>query len=136
MGLPRPAEPPHAVHTFLKYPVFVRERDRFIRAAAARGIALSDWFRSPIHPVTSEWETWLYEAGSNPVAEERSRRCVNLPTQPGVRPDTPRESWRFSRGTEKRSWSNEFQASAVAESGTLALYAPPRSRPERRSRSD
>ena len=86
IGVARPLEPPHAVHTFLKYPVFVRDRDRLIRAAASRGIALSDWFRSPIHPVTSGWETWFYEAGSNPVAEERSRRCVNLPTQPGVTP--------------------------------------------------
>ena len=63
MGLPRPAEPPHAVHTFLKYPVFPRDRDRLLRLAASRGIALSDWFRSPIHPVTAGWERWLYEAG-------------------------------------------------------------------------
>jgi perosamine synthetase len=84
MGVPRPLEPPHARHTFLKYPVFVRDRDGFLQLGASRGIALSDWFRSPIHPVTTGWEKWLYEAGSNPVAEERSRSCINLPTQPGV----------------------------------------------------
>jgi dTDP-4-amino-4,6-dideoxygalactose transaminase len=84
MKLARPHAPPEAGHTFLKYPVFVRDRDRFVRRAAARGIALSDWFCSPIHPVRSGWEKWLYEAGSNPVAEDRSSRVVNLPTQPGV----------------------------------------------------
>ncbi len=86
MGIPTPVEPPDVPHTYLKYPVFARDRGRLLERAAARGIALSDWFCSPIHPVRDGWEKWLYEAGSNPVAEERSRRVVNLPTQPGVTP--------------------------------------------------
>jgi len=86
LGIARPMEPAGLRHTYLKYPVFVRERDRFVSEAASRGIAISDWFRSPIHPVTIGWEKWDYSAGSNPVAEEKSASIVNLPTQPGVTP--------------------------------------------------
>ncbi len=86
MGVPHPVEPTGAEHTYLKYPLFVKNRDQFIEAAAARGIAVSDWFRSPIHPVMSGWEKWQYLAGSNPIGEEKSARVVNLPTQPGVSP--------------------------------------------------
>ena len=84
MGVWRPSEPPYARHTFLKYPFFVRDRDRILRLAAARGISFSDWFASPIHPVRKGWEQWGYVRGSNPVAEEKSATVINLPTQPGV----------------------------------------------------
>ncbi|MGH9369390.1 MAG: DegT/DnrJ/EryC1/StrS family aminotransferase, partial [Thermoanaerobaculia bacterium] len=84
MGIEPPAEPSYAEHTYLKYPVFVEKRDELLAKAASRGLAFSDWFRSPIHPIASGWEKWGYVAGSNPVGEEKSARAVNLPTQPGV----------------------------------------------------
>ena len=86
MGLEPPVALSHAEHTYLKYPIFASNRDRLLQAARPRGIALSNWFCSPIHPVRNGWERWFYEAGSNPVAEDRSSRVVNLPTGPEVTP--------------------------------------------------
>jgi perosamine synthetase len=102
LGIVRPLEPAGLRHTYLKYPIFVRERDRFLSMAAGRGIAVSDWFRSPIHPIPAEWEKWDYSAGSNPIAEQRSASIVNLPTQPGVTPRYARRVVRFV--DEHRDW--------------------------------
>jgi dTDP-4-amino-4,6-dideoxygalactose transaminase len=102
MGLARPVAPAHARHTYLKYPIVVGDRDLLLARAAAKGIALSDWFRSPIHPVRDGWERWLYQAGSNPAAEDLARHMVNLPTQPGVTPRYARRVLRFLVGELRR----------------------------------
>jgi len=102
MNLQPPIAPRHALHTYLKYPIRVRERDRLLERAATAGIALSDWFCSPVHPVRSGWERWGYETGSNPVAEELSRSIVNLPTQPGVTAGYARRVLAFLR--KHRAW--------------------------------
>jgi perosamine synthetase len=73
-------EPTSSVHTFLRYPLRVRERDRFVKEAAQRRIDLGDWFQSPLHPATGDLTRWGYRWGSNPVAERVTAEIVNLPT--------------------------------------------------------
>ena len=76
------AEPSEAEQAFLRYPLRVADRSRFIAAAERAGIDLGDWFVSPVHPATDHLERWGYVAGSAPNAERACREIVNLPTDP------------------------------------------------------
>lgn len=71
----------HNNHSFLKYPILVKNRHDFILKAEAAEIELGEWFCSPLHPVP---ETELYKWGMNisefPVALNMSRHILNLPT--------------------------------------------------------
>lgn len=80
IGIGVPLEPGYAVHTYVKFPLLVENRDGFFRAAEKARIELGDWFVSPLHPVTKNLELWDYHWGENPVAEWLSRHMVNLPT--------------------------------------------------------
>jgi perosamine synthetase len=79
-GRAAPHEPAFASHTFLRYPLRVRDRDRFIEDAQRRGVLLGDWFRSPLHPIGGDLSPWLYRRGQCPVAERVASEIVNLPT--------------------------------------------------------
>ncbi len=81
-GLTAAVEPAGDDHTFLRYPLRVTDKRRFMTAADRAGIDLGDWFVSPIHPVTDHLERWDYAAGSAPNAERACREIVNLPTDP------------------------------------------------------
>jgi dTDP-4-amino-4,6-dideoxygalactose transaminase len=76
------AEPAVAEHAFLRYPLRVADRRRFLAAAERAGVDVGDWFISPIHPVTNHLERWGYVAGRAPNAERACREIVNLPTEP------------------------------------------------------
>jgi perosamine synthetase len=76
------AEPDEVEHAFLRYPLRVADRPRFVGAAARAGIDLGDWFVSPVHPVTDRLDRWGYVTGSAPHAEKACREIVNLPTDP------------------------------------------------------
>jgi perosamine synthetase len=76
--------PWHDEHTYLKFPILVKNRALFIELAERNNIELGDWFLSPIHPITSNFEVWKYSVGKNPIAEKISTHCVNLPTQLNV----------------------------------------------------
>ncbi|MBP8692170.1 MAG: DegT/DnrJ/EryC1/StrS family aminotransferase [Sedimentibacter sp.] len=80
MGIEPPYEPDYAEHTYLKFPLLVKDRMRSFRLAEKERIELGDWFLSPIHPITKNLELWHYRWGENPVAENISRHIVNLPT--------------------------------------------------------
>ncbi len=79
------AEPAEAEHAFLRYPLRVADRRRFMIAAEREGVDLGDWFVSPIHPATDHLERWGYVAGCAPIAERACREIVNLPTDPTLR---------------------------------------------------
>ena len=76
------AEPPDVTHSFLRYPLRVRERAAFVAAAERQGIDLGDWFVSPLHPITTGLDRWGYRAGTAPIAEAVCSEIVNLPTEP------------------------------------------------------
>lgn len=78
-------EPTWATHTFLRYPLRVRERDVFLEDARRRGLDLGDWFHSPLYPISGDLTPWAYRRGSNPVAERITAEIVNLPTDPRPR---------------------------------------------------
>jgi perosamine synthetase len=84
LGLRRAFEPEYAVHTFLKYPLLVDDREAFLADARRAGLELGDWFLSPLHPVPENLERWDYVRGRHPAAERISSRIVNLPTHPRI----------------------------------------------------
>ena len=79
-GRAAPHEPAWATHAFLRYPLRVRDRDRFVAAARRRGIDLGDWFHSPLYPIAGDLAAWGYRRGMAPVAERVTAEIVNLPT--------------------------------------------------------
>jgi len=79
-GLPTVTVPDGCDPVFLRYPVLVDNKAEVLREAKKRRVQLGDWFLSPIHPNLERWELAGYTAGSCPVAEEVSRRVVNIPT--------------------------------------------------------
>ncbi|MCX6312185.1 MAG: aminotransferase class I/II-fold pyridoxal phosphate-dependent enzyme [Bacteroidetes bacterium] len=80
-----PFQPDYATHTFLKYPLLVKDRNEFLKLAEKENIELGDWFLSPIHPVVKDFEKWNYTMGAFPIAEYVSAHIVNLPTHPGMK---------------------------------------------------
>lgn len=67
-------------HSFLSYPVFVKDKERFKQKAEKAKIRLGDWFLSPIHPVVENFELWKIAPEEHPVANEKSKHILNLPT--------------------------------------------------------
>ena len=81
-GLSAAVEPADQEHTFLRYPLRVTDRPRFIASAEKAQVDLGDWFVSPIHPASDQLERWGYLAGTAPNAERACGEIVNLPTDP------------------------------------------------------
>ena len=73
----------HKNHSWLKYPIEVKDRGKFFQNAEKANISLGDWFISPIHPVTENLNQWDYQKGSCVRAEAASADLVNLPTDIG-----------------------------------------------------
>jgi len=84
LNLEPPYEPSYAEHTYLKFPLFVKNRGEFFVLAEKEKIELGDWFISPIHPITKNFELWHYKFGENPIAEFASNHIVNLPTHENI----------------------------------------------------
>ncbi|MCB0705728.1 MAG: aminotransferase class I/II-fold pyridoxal phosphate-dependent enzyme [Saprospiraceae bacterium] len=84
LGYPAISVPEYASHTFIKYPVLVRDRDYIFRKAEEAKIPLGDWMLSPIHPIQSNFEEWCYPYGENPTAEFLSAHVINLQTDLGI----------------------------------------------------
>lgn len=68
-----------AHHTFLKYPLLVRDRELFLQQAEKRKIPMGDWFISPLHPVLDSLKPWGLEVCNFPNAVYISNHIVNLP---------------------------------------------------------
>lgn len=67
-------------HLFLKYPLLVKERERFVQLAEKNKITLGDWFLSPLHPIKGNLKIWDFDEKKYPNAVEISKKIVNLPT--------------------------------------------------------
>jgi dTDP-4-amino-4,6-dideoxygalactose transaminase len=106
IGIELPYEPDYATHTYLRFPLLVKDRDDFFAEAMKHRIEFGDWFLSPIHPIIKNFEYWHYEWGKNPIGEKISQHIVNLPTHLGIaRNDTER-----IRGFLKRNRRNIFDS--------------------------
>ncbi|HIE00591.1 MAG TPA: hypothetical protein EYP59_09920, partial [Thiotrichaceae bacterium] len=66
-------------HSFLKYPLLVKNRDKFMALAEKSRVLLGEWFLTPLHPVKGDLSAWGYEYGKYPVAEYLAEHVVNLP---------------------------------------------------------
>jgi len=71
----------HQDHSFLKYPILVKDREVFLLKAEKAAIRLGDWFISPIHPVKENFEMWQLNVEEFPNASEISAHVLNLPTE-------------------------------------------------------
>jgi len=87
LGFEPPYEPAYAMHTYLKFPVLVKNRKKFFALAEKEKIELGDWFVSPIHPIQKNFELWHYKYGEDPIAEKISQHIVNLPTHIKINED-------------------------------------------------
>lgn len=64
----------------LRYPLRVSNKEKFISRCRAEGVAVGDWFSTPVHPCDPAIESLAYRPGSCPHAEAMARDIVNLPT--------------------------------------------------------
>jgi dTDP-4-amino-4,6-dideoxygalactose transaminase len=69
-------------HSFLKYPLLVKDRAKFMLLAEQNQIELGDWFTSPLHPIQGDLSAWNFDASRFPVASYLAEHVVNLPTTP------------------------------------------------------
>ncbi len=83
-GLPTVKVPEGCEPVFLRYPLQVENKIEVLAAAKRQRVQMGDWFLSPIHPNLENWELAGYKSGTCPVAEEVSRRVVNIPTGTGL----------------------------------------------------
>ncbi len=67
-------------HSFLKYPILVRDQNKFDDLARKVKIELGDWFCTPLYPVKNNLEKWDLNAESVPSALYLSKHIENLPT--------------------------------------------------------
>jgi perosamine synthetase len=67
-------------HSFLKYPILVKDREKFKLLAEKVSINLGDWFISMIHPIENNLELWHLDADEFPIAKEISEKILNLDT--------------------------------------------------------
>ncbi|MDB4088366.1 aminotransferase class I/II-fold pyridoxal phosphate-dependent enzyme [Flavobacteriales bacterium] len=67
-------------HSFLKYPILVKNREEFKSKAEKSSINIGDWFVSMIHPITKDFENWQLNVNEFPVANEVSEKILNLDT--------------------------------------------------------
>lgn len=68
-------------HTFLLYPILVKERKEVHELAEKYHIPVGDWFCSPLHPVEDHLERWDLDTTQFPVAVDIASKIINLPTK-------------------------------------------------------
>ncbi len=101
-----PYEPDYAVHTFLKFPLLVRDRMEFFELAVKEKIEIGDWFLSPIHPITKDFELFCYRWGENPIAEKISQHIINLPTHYQITEDYTARIAQFLKENRNKIYSS------------------------------
>lgn len=81
------AIPPDSEVVYLRFPVFVHDKERLLAAARAANLEVASWSTTPVHPLSSE-ELQLvhYDQRSCPRAEATARSLVSLPLHEKVTP--------------------------------------------------
>lgn len=82
-GYPLPQPVAQAEPAFLRYPLWVEDRDAALRRAAPHAV-LGTWFTSILEEAATPAHG-DYQVGSCPRAEAAAQHLVNLPTHPRVR---------------------------------------------------
>ena len=68
-------------HSFLKFPILVKDREQFKNNAEKANIKLGDWFVSMIHPIENNFNEWYLFPEDYPVSKNISSRILNLDTE-------------------------------------------------------
>lgn len=68
--------------SWLRWPLLVDNPTQLHFEAKQQNILLGDWYNSPIVPSDSNAETFGYQSGSCPHAENIAKQVINLPTYP------------------------------------------------------
>jgi len=74
----------HHNHSWLKYPIRVKNRAHFFKLAQESNITLGDWFVSPLHPIKDDWHRWMFTADDCPNARNAAKELVSLETDCNV----------------------------------------------------
>jgi len=67
-------------HSYLMYPIRVKNRAYFFREAERSEIFLIDWFVSPLHPV-EDLDSWKFDKAKFPNSMKASQECCAIPYQ-------------------------------------------------------
>ena len=70
---------------FVRYPIWVPNKNELISLASLKKIEISDWYLTPVHPYTGDsLKAMGYEERSCPNAELSSKHIVSLPLTHGI----------------------------------------------------
>ena len=68
-------------HIFIRYPLLVRDRERFREEAEKAKIILGEWFEAPVYPAYAPLALWKVDESELPNAMFVCEHIVNLPTE-------------------------------------------------------
>lgn len=71
--------------SYLRYTIEVEGADELRKKTALKGVFLGDWYDQVVAPKSIKLEDFGYKIGSCPKAEEKSKRVINLATNPNMR---------------------------------------------------
>ena len=69
-------------HSFLRYPIWVKDKACFLNKAEKAHIQIGDWFVTPIHPIENNLAAWHCTFSNYPTAQYVCNHVLNLPTTP------------------------------------------------------
>ena len=65
---------------YVRYPIWVSNKDRTSNLAYVNKVEIASWYSSPVHPYVDDQLLSIgYQAGSCPNAEQSSKHIVSLP---------------------------------------------------------
>jgi len=68
-------------HIFIRYPLLVRDREKFREEAEKAKIILGEWFEAPVYPAYAPLALWKVDEKQLPQAMHVCEHIVNLPTE-------------------------------------------------------
>lgn len=69
---------------YMRFCLIAENKEEIYSRLKKKGIVLGNWYDSPVAPKKTKLENALYELGSCPIAENFSRKCLNLPNHSGI----------------------------------------------------
>lgn len=66
-------------HSFLKYPLLVKDKEKVMTIAQKEKIPLGDWLNSPLHPIQDNFPAWQLDLNALPKATFAGKHIINIP---------------------------------------------------------
>ena len=93
---------PKSVPSFLRFPLWVPDKQGFIDFARSRNVWVGNWFSAPVHPRGVPQDRAGYVVGLCPQAERAVDRIANLPCHPRMSGDDVEQVLRVVNEFAKR----------------------------------